>query len=96
MENLGISNIFLHQPYLNMFKDTSKQAISGGLIHILNVVSAILMTSQGQTESTTSTADSCAWYFVTMLFDTSMGSMFNIVFLLTIEKIFTKNKLELL
>ena len=43
-----------------------------------------------------STADSCAWYLITMLFDTMVGTMFNIAILLWLEKIFTKHKLEVI
>jgi len=71
--------------------DTSKQAISGGLAHILNVISALLMTTLRVEEST---ADSCAWYLVTMLFDTLIGSMFNIGILMLLQRVFEKHKLE--
>ena len=41
-----------------------------------------------------STADSCAWYLITMLFDTMVGTLFNIAILLWLEKLFIKHKLD--
>ena len=42
------------------------------------------------------TADSCAWYLVTMMFGTLIGSIFNIAILMLLQKVFEKHKLEVI
>lgn len=51
----------------------------------------MLMTSYVEEDSV---ADSCAWYLVTMIFDTTVGSFLNIAILLTLEDVFSKKKLD--
>lgn len=51
------------------------------MAHVLNVILALVL-------STKSTDDPCNWYFITILFDTTVGVGICYVILSTIEKIF--------
>eukprot|EP00053_Salpingoeca_punica_P013619 m.123194 g.123194 ORF g.123194 m.123194 type:complete len:264 (-) comp16244_c2_seq9:1831-2622(-) len=54
--------------------DTSKQALSAGLIHIMNVVGSIVLSSH------TKLTDTCIWYFMSILLDSTIGLL--VVYLL--------------
>lgn len=53
------------------------------MAHVLNVILALIL-------STDSTDDPCNWYFVTILFDTTVGVGICYVILTLVEKLFDK------
>lgn len=50
------------------FLDSSKQLVGAGVIHILNMVCAMVFSAQEH-----ATADECAWYWVNIMIDTTLG-----------------------
>jgi hypothetical protein len=47
--------------------DTSKQALSAGAIHIINVLGSVLLSD------TTKLTDTCIWYFMSIFLDSTIG-----------------------
>lgn len=68
------------------FLDVSKQGFSAATAHSLNLALAFWL----EAKQTDGNIDSCIWYFVTIVFDTTIGVFISIFFLLTFEKLFTR------
>jgi len=63
--------------------DSSKQLVGAGVIHILNMVCAMAFSAQEH-----ATADECAWYWVNIMIDTTIGVGICYGFLKLTEKLF--------
>lgn len=63
--------------------DSSKQFVGAGVIHVLNMVCATIFSSQEH-----ATADQCAWYWVNIMIDTTLGVLICFALLKATEKIF--------
>mmetsp|Transcript_22789 Transcript_22789/g.47262 ORF Transcript_22789/g.47262 Transcript_22789/m.47262 type:complete len:255 (-) Transcript_22789:57-821(-) len=63
--------------------DSSKQIVGAGAIHVMNMACAMMFSGL---ES--ATADECAWYWVNIMIDTTLGTLFCWVLLKMTEKIF--------
>jgi len=66
------------------FLDISKQGFSAATAHSLNLALAIWLAEKKSNAS----VDSCMWYLVTILFDTTLGVFISIAFLLLLDKLF--------
>jgi len=62
--------------------DTSKQFVSACVTHLLNLLLAIALSKKDADNN-----DQCIWYFVTLLFDTTIGLFTSIFILFIIENI---------
>jgi len=79
---------WLEQPrrkLLVFFLDGSKQILGAGVIHILNLISAKAFTAQH------SAADECAWYWVNIMMDTTVGVGICWIMLKVSERVFGYN-----
>jgi len=70
--------------------DTSKQICSAGVAHTLNLILAIWLAKKEEEAS----GDSCAWYFVTIIFDTTIGVLLSCMMLVGIERNFDRFQLN--
>eukprot|EP01017_Pseudomicrothorax_dubius_P016218 TRINITY_DN1841_c0_g2_i1.p1 TRINITY_DN1841_c0_g2~~TRINITY_DN1841_c0_g2_i1.p1 ORF type:complete len:266 (-),score=41.15 TRINITY_DN1841_c0_g2_i1:170-967(-) len=72
--------------------DTSKQIVSALAAHMLNVVLAVVLTSIQ--DSHKHTADACAWYFVTIIFDTTLGTFICYLMLKYLNQFFIAKRID--
>jgi len=70
------------------FLDISKQFISAVVQHFLNLVFAISLSAND------SNTDECAWYFVTLVFDSTFGVFVSVLLLSFMEAVMTKGGCE--
>lgn len=63
--------------------DTSKQATSALVAHLINVILAIML-------SRVSNDDACNWYFITIFFDTTVGVFFCYVLLQSLQMLLSR------
>jgi len=63
--------------------DSSKQIVGAGVIHVLNMVCAMLFSGLDS-----ATADECAWYWVNIMIDTTFGVVICWALLKASEKVF--------
>lgn len=70
--------------------DVSKQMMSAFAAHVCNVGLATLLTQA----TDDSNADVCGWYFITILFDTTLGVVICYLLLSGVNKLFVKGNLE--
>ncbi|EAR95922.2 vaculolar membrane protein (macronuclear) [Tetrahymena thermophila SB210] len=63
--------------------DNSKQGVSALVAHMLNVLLAVTLSGE-------SDLDACNWYFVTVLFDTTLGVFICFIILSIFEKLFDR------
>lgn len=66
-------------------KDASKQLVSALVAHLLNVSLAVILSNEGSN-------DACIWYFITIMFDTTVGVVICYFLLQIFEFCFSKKK----
>lgn len=69
--------------FLIFFLDSSKQIAGAGVIHILNMICAMIFSAHEE-----ATADECAWYWVNIMIDTTFGVVVCYWILKASEKLF--------
>merc|ERR1712007_200739 len=62
--------------------DSSKQMVGQGAIHIMNMMCAVVFSGMD-----TATADECAWYWVNIMIDTTLGVLVSWALLKCTERI---------
>ena len=62
----------------------SKQIVSAAIAHLLNVLLAVFLSLDNNT-------DSCVWYFVNILVDTTIGVCICFLFMKIIDRIAKRN-----
>eukprot|EP00415_Alexandrium_ostenfeldii_P001169 UN1169 len=71
------------RPFRIFVLDSSKQVVGAGAIHVMNMVCAMLFSGLGS-----ATADECAWYWVNIMIDTTLGVLFCWILLRITERVF--------
>eukprot|EP00727_Mastigamoeba_balamuthi_P002121 m51a1_g11906 hypothetical protein (316) ;mRNA; r:628112-629326 len=66
------------RPWLIWSADTSKQAASAATAHLMNLLTALLMSVVAGAGGHTR-VHQCSWYLITFLFDTTAGSLFSYI-----------------
>lgn len=66
--------------------DTAKQGISQLLAHFINLSISVALTTEDPT------SDTCLWYFITNIFDNTVGVLFCVLSLRLFEKLFFKKR----
>lgn len=66
--------------------DTAKQGISQLLAHFINLTISLALTSQDPD------SDTCLWYFITNVFDNTVGVFLCVISLRLFEKLFFKKR----
>lgn len=65
-------------------QDISKQGVSATVIHLLNLLLAVLLSTNGK-------SDQCIWYFIGNLIDTTVGVFICFIMMYYIEKTANNN-----
>lgn len=78
------------RPWIIWCLDTSKQAFSALLAHVMNMVLAMLLSDD------VSEADGCDWYFISLFVDVFIGVAFCFIILKGIETFAAYNGIEFL
>lgn len=73
----------LRRPWLIWAMDTSKQGLGACYLHILNIVFAEMFGNESESQ--------CKWYFVNFTLDIGLGTLFNVVLLWSLQRLFSKN-----
>lgn len=70
--------------------DASKQAIGALFVHLVNVAVSWLL---GQSDKITTTNNPCVWYFLNVLFDTTLGVFIMVAFLRAMDRFYRQCKI---